>query len=107
MTFLTLHGRATSIVLEAPAHEAPLWRYWGPRLPDTAGPEMPLRDSRPLPSFMLDFDQPLTVAPTFGVGWFGQSALLAHRDGLDFAQAYTRCEVEWTTPGSAPGAAPA
>ena len=33
---------------------------------------------------MLDFDQPLTVAPTFGVGWFGQSALLAHRDGLDF-----------------------
>lgn len=101
MTFLTLHGRATSVVIEAPADEAPLWRYWGPRLPDASTPEMPLRDSRPLPSYMLDFDQPLTVAPTFGVGWFGQSALLAHRDGLDFCQAYTRCEVEWTTPGSA------
>lgn len=100
-TFITLHGRNSSVVIEAPAGEAPLWRYWGPRLPDDATPEMALRDSRPLPSFMLDFDQPLTVAPTFGVGWFGQSALLAHRDGLDFTQAYTRCEVESTAPGSA------
>ncbi|MFM2059194.1 MAG: hypothetical protein RLY71_3579 [Pseudomonadota bacterium] len=97
--FIALHGRASSIVIEVHADEAPLWRYWGPRLASRDGrdvtPEMALRDSRPLPSFMLDFDQPLTVAPTFGVGWFGQSALLAHRDGLDFAQAWTRCEVEW------------
>ena len=50
---------------------------------------------------MLDFDQPLTVAPTFGVGWFGQSALLAHRDGQQFAQAFTACTVEWITPGRA------
>ncbi len=98
--FIALHGRASSLVLEVHADEAPLWRYWGPRLSDAAVPEMPLRDSRPLPSFMLDFDQPLSVAPTFGVGWFGQSALLAHRDGQDFAQAFTRCEVEWLAAGA-------
>ena len=93
--YLILHSRRSSVVLECPPDEAPLWRYWGPRLPDTATPGTALRDTRPLPSFMLDFDQPLTVAPTFGVGWFGQSALLAHRDGQDFAQAFTRCDHEW------------
>jgi alpha-galactosidase len=99
--FLILHSRRSSVVLELLPAEAPLWRYWGPRLPDGATPGAALRETRPLPSFMLDFDQPLTVAPTFGVGWFGQSALLAHRDGLDFAQAFTGCAVEWTVPGAA------
>ncbi len=80
------------------ADEAPIWRYWGPRLADGATPGAPLRDTRPLPSFMLDFDQPLTLAPSFGVGWFGQSALLAHRDGRAFAQAFDRCEIDWVTP---------
>jgi alpha-galactosidase len=99
--FLVLHSRASSLVLECHADEAPIWRYWGPRLPNGASPGVPLRDTRPLPSFMLDFDQPLTLVPTFGVGWFGQSALLAHRDGQAFAQAITRCEVEWLEPGRA------
>nr|WP_315247314.1 alpha-galactosidase [uncultured Albidiferax sp.] len=99
--FLLLHSRHSTLVLECPPGEAPLWRYWGPRLSDGSTPGQPLRGTRPLPSFMLDFDQPLTVLPTFGVGWFGQSALLAHRAGLDFAQAITQCDVEWTTPGSA------
>ncbi|MEY4757982.1 MAG: hypothetical protein RJA34_2880 [Pseudomonadota bacterium] len=93
--YLVLHSRHSSLVLERRLDEAPLWRYWGPRLPDQATPGMDLRATRPLPSFMLDLDQPLTLAPTFGVGWFGQSALLAHRDGQDFAQAFTACEVEW------------
>ncbi len=97
-TFVSLHGRDSSLVLEVHADEAPIWRYWGPRLPDAATPGAPLRDTRPLPSFMLDFDQPLTALPTFGVGWFGQSALLAHRDGRDFTQAFTQCEVEWVVP---------
>ncbi|MES2150932.1 MAG: alpha-galactosidase [Pseudomonadota bacterium] len=99
--YLCLHGRDVSLILEAHADEAPLWRYWGPRLPDACTPGWPLRETRPMPSFMLDFDQPLTVAPTFGVGWFGQSALLAHRDGRQFAQAITRCEVQWLVPGQA------
>jgi len=97
--FAVLHSRSTSLVLELHADEAPLWRYWGPRLPDAARPPMPLREQRALPSFHLDFDQPLTLAPTFGVGWFGQSALLAHRDGRAFAQAFTRCEAVWLAPG--------
>ena len=103
--FIVLHGRASSLVLEHHAGEAPLWRYWGPRLPNDittgAAPIAPLRSGRPLPSFMLDTDQPLTVAPTFGVGWFGLSALLAHRGGQQFAQAFTACTVTWTTPGHA------
>ena len=95
---LVLHGRASSLVLELPAGEAPIWRYWGSRLPDGAGPGSALRATRPLPSFNLDVDQPLTLAPSFGVGWFGQSALLAHRDGRDFAQAFDRCQLIWALP---------
>lgn len=96
LEFLRLHGQNTSLVLELPDGEAPIWRYWGPKLRDesTHG----LRESRPLPSFMLDFDQPLTLAPSFGVGWFGQSALLAHRQGQAFAQAFTQCDVHWVVP---------
>jgi alpha-galactosidase len=99
--WLVLHGTGSSLVLELHADEAPLWRYWGPRLPDGALPAAPLRAGRPLPSFMLDFDQPLTVLPAFGAGWFGQSALLAHRAGTAFAQAFTACTFDWIEPGRA------
>ncbi len=90
---LCLQGKNTSVVLELPIGEAPIWRYWGPKIREVA--PHGLRDSRPLPSFMLDLDQPLTLAPSFGVGWFGQSALLAHRGGQLFAQAFTQCNVDW------------
>ena len=99
--YIALHGRNTSVVLEVHADEAPIWRYWGARLPDASSPGAPLRDTRAPPSFTLDFDQPLTLMPTFGVGWFGQSALLAHRDGQACAQAITGCEAEWLVPGRA------
>ncbi len=89
---VALHSQHSSLVLECHADEAPLWRYWGPRLTPDATANLALRDIRPLPSFMLDHDQPLTAMPGFGVGWFGQSALLAHRNGRDFAFAPQRCE---------------
>lgn len=98
---LVLHGHAASLVIECHADEGPLWRYWGLRLADGAVPALPLRAERPLPSFMLDHDQPLTVMPGLGVGWFGQSALLAHRAGRDFSLAFTRCTWHWTDPGRA------
>jgi alpha-galactosidase len=91
--FLTLHGKAVSLTLELPAGEAPFWRYWGPRLPDTVALP-PLRASRPTPSFSLDFDQPLSIFPSLGVGWFGESALLAHRAGHDWTFQATGCTVE-------------
>ena len=97
-TALVLHSKRSSVVLEVHADEAPLWRYWGPRLADGTTLPAALRDTRALPSFMLDFDQPLTLVPTFGVGWFGESALLAHRAGRAFAQAFDRCDVEWAVP---------
>lgn len=92
--FVALHGRATSVILETPPNEPPLWRYWGPRLPDAAAPGFALRDARPAPSFSLDFDEPLSVFPGFGAGWFHQSALLAHRGGADFACRATIARIE-------------
>ena len=88
--YLGLHGRNSSLILEWHADEAPLWRYWGPRLPAEATPGLPLRDTRMLPSFNLDVDQPLSLVPGFGVGWFGQSAVLAHRGGRDFTVALNK-----------------
>ena len=52
-TFTTLHGTHSSVVLEVRPHEAPLWRYWGPRLPDGAMPEAALAATRPLPTAAL------------------------------------------------------
>lgn len=87
--FHVLHGRASTLVLEAIPGGAPLWRYWGPRLPGGARPEAALAETRPLPSFALDKDVALSVFPVIGEGWFAQSALLAHRAGTDWAQAVT------------------
>jgi alpha-galactosidase len=96
--FLCMHGKRTSVAFELPHNEAPIWLYWGTRLNESLQGVHGLRESRPLPSFMLDFDQPLTLAPSFGVGWFGQSALLAHRNGQAFAQAYQQCVVHEDIP---------
>lgn len=91
--FQALHGRASSLVLEVVPGGAPLWRYWGPRLPEEALPEAALTATRPLPTFALDKDVALSVFPLLGEGWFAQSALLAHRSGTDWAQAVTAAEV--------------
>lgn len=97
--YLVLHGRETSVVLESRPDEVPLWRYWGPRLPDDCLPLAPLRDGRAIPPSTMEFDQPLSIAPTFGVGWYGQGALLAHRSGRQFAQRFDDCRIEWLEAG--------
>lgn len=96
---LTLRGSRSSISLEVVPGGLPLWRHWGGDLgvAPAAGPS--LLALRPLPSFTLDAHWPLTLFPTFGLGWFAQSALLAHRDGRDAAQGFTHCEVQWLEPG--------
>jgi alpha-galactosidase len=33
------------------------------------------------------------------MGWFAHSALLAHRNGRDFAQEFTDCSHAWLEPG--------
>ncbi|MCZ8172245.1 MAG: alpha-galactosidase [Brevundimonas sp.] len=91
--WIVLHGRASSLVLEACPDEAPLWRYWGPRLPDAALPAAPLRDGRPEPTFTVQFDQPLSLAPGLGQGWFGEPALQAHRAGQGWTFQATACGV--------------
>lgn len=91
--WIILHGRDVSAILECCENEAPLWRYWGLRLPDGVTPGYPIRDDRPEPSFSPQFDQPLTIFPGGGVGWFGAPALLAHRDGHDWSFQATRSEV--------------
>ena len=94
-----LHGEAFSVVLEADGAGAPLWRYFGPRLPDGVLPGVALRETRPIPSFSLDEDIPFSVFPLFGLGGFGAPALLAHRSGLDFAHGFTACTTEWVEAG--------
>lgn len=81
-------------MLEAVPGEAPLWRYWGPRLPDGALPSGPLRGDRPTPSFSPDFDQPLSLVPGLGQGWFGEPGLKAHRAGRDWTFQATDSTVE-------------
>ena len=81
-------------MLEAVPGEAPLWRYWGPRLPDDVAPPAPLRSDRPTPSFSPDFDQPLSLVPGLGQGWFGEPGLKAHRAGCDWTFQTTGCVVE-------------
>jgi alpha-galactosidase len=90
---VALHGTASSVVIECPPHAAPLWRWWGPRLPDTGLPPYALADARYLPPSSLDEEVPSTLLPTFGVGGFAMPALLAHRDGRQFAHAFTRCAL--------------
>lgn len=92
--YIRLDSAGCTAIWETCPDEAPLWRYWGPRLADGAMPVGPLRDTRPEPSFSLHFDQPLSVFPGVGLGWFGQTALLAHRNGGHWAHAITGCTVE-------------
>lgn len=89
-----LQGRNVTAILECCENEAPLWRYWGLRLPNGVTPGTALRDARPEPSFSPHFDQPLTIFPGGGVGWFGAPALLAHRGDNDWSFQATRCELE-------------
>lgn len=81
---IALHGPTTSLVLEPRDNAPPAWRWWGGRVDATTLPM--LAGSRPAASFSLDRDQPLTIAPAFGTGWFGTPALRAHRAGKHFAQ---------------------
>jgi alpha-galactosidase len=97
---IALHGAESSILLECPEAGVPLWRYWGARLADGAIPPAPL-SQRPRPSFATDEDIPFTIFPTFGLGWAGQSALLAHRAGRDFAQGFVLDRVDQEGPSSA------
>ena len=92
--WVILHGENVTAILECCENEAPLWRYWGLRLLDDVTPDGPYRDGRPEPSFSLQFDQPLTIFPGGGLGWFGAPALLAHRAGQDWTFQTTQSAVD-------------
>ncbi|MGP7796767.1 alpha-galactosidase [Sphingomonas sp. CLY1604] len=89
---IAFHGPSSSLVLEPRGEAPPAWRWWGPRVAAAGLP--PLADVRPAASFSLDDDQPLTVAPAFGTGWFGPAALHAHRGGRAFAQRFVVEAIE-------------
>jgi alpha-galactosidase len=98
---IVLSGDSTTAILECRTDAAPLWRYWGPRLPGGVEIGPRLETTRQVPSFSLDAPIPFSIFPTFGLGWFGQSAMLAHRAGADFAQRFDGCAIEWVEPGKA------
>lgn len=85
-------GPTTGIVIEPRGDRPPVWRWWGPKVDAAMLP--PIADVRPPASFSLDVDQPLTVAPAFGTGWFGSPALRAHRGGRGFAQWFETQAIE-------------
>ena len=91
------NGPTTSLVLEARGDRPPVWRWWGPKVDAAALP--PLADVRPPTSFSLDVDQPLTVTPAFGSGWFGSPALRAHRAGRAFAHWFETRSIVATDDG--------
>lgn len=95
--FICLNGRHSQIILECVESGAPVWRHWGEAgvhpLPDAS-----LSSQRPVPPFSLDEPVPLTLVPTFGTGWFGPSAFHLHRDGKDWAHAFTACHVHQLSP---------
>ena len=92
--YLRLDSKDCTVLLELVGTEAPIWRYWGLRLPDGVLPSQPLRSTRPTPTFSTDFDQPLSILTGCGAGWFGQSALLVHRAGVDWSFQATQCAIE-------------
>jgi alpha-galactosidase len=97
--FFALHGTNCSLILEAAETKVPIWRYWGPRLTEGTVPPFALADELSVPTFSLDQNVPLTMFPSFGVGWYGAPALLAHRGGQDFTQHFARSEVMWALQG--------
>lgn len=96
---IALHGRDTSVVIEAGTTGGPLWRYWGPLLggDPACGPD--LRSQAFARGFALDEPLRLPVFPGFGLGWFAQPALEAHRGGTGFA--FDGAEVSVRRPDNA------
>lgn len=92
--FVRLDSPGCTVMWEMVPGAAPLWRYWGPRLADGVRPPGPLRADLPQTTWALAEDQPLSIFPGVGTGWFGQSALLAHRAGQNWTFAVTQCQVE-------------
>lgn len=85
--FWRLDGPSTTVLLER-ADGAPLWRYWGSRLSPGAMPPCPLAAAKPRPTYALDSRPGLALFPTSGLGWFGPTALRAHRQGRDSVQSF-------------------
>ncbi len=97
MSHWFLHGPASSLLLLAPdprdLHQAPVVRYWGPRLPDAAAPVSAWRDERASPPSSLDVGLPPTLFPSLGFGDASQPGLRAHRDGQGFGFSSDHCSV--------------
>lgn len=87
---ILLSGRRSSLVLERAADAAPMWRHWGARV---AVANLTPRETAAL-SFSPDVVIPLSTAPGFGLGGFGQPLLTAHRDGRDFSCGWDSCKVD-------------
>ncbi|MEO0031691.1 MAG: hypothetical protein RIS94_1449 [Pseudomonadota bacterium] len=86
---VSVHTDTTSLLIEAGETGAPVWRHWGAPVDPTGLP--PLTQTRGPASFSLDTDVPFGPAATGGLGWFGEEALRATRDGQRLAIAWTGC----------------
>ncbi len=97
---VTLHSPGCTAIWELVEGGAPLWRYWGPRLPDGCLPSRPLAEERTPRTFSTERDFPLTVSSGIGGGWFGPAIVAAHRSGRDWSFAADTCTLEQPDPHS-------
>lgn len=90
---IALHGKQTSLLIESDGTNAPLWLYWGPRLAGAleSGPDLAAQPWAR--GFTLDQPLRFPLFAGYGMGWFGRSAIEAHRDGRDFAFAPDRVDL--------------
>lgn len=91
---VTLKSPGCTAMWELVERGAPLWRYWGPRLPDGCTPARPAAADRPPRTFSTERDFPLPVAPGLGGGWFGPAIFAGHRAGHDWCFEPGACTVE-------------
>ncbi len=88
---MRLDGDRTTLLLLQRGSAMPEIVHWGARLPETDATG--LRD-RARPHNWMDDDIPTaTLWPTVGVGLFQTPALIAHRDGRDFASDFEVVET--------------
>lgn len=95
MRLVTLNSPGCTAMWELVGDGAPLWRYWGPRLPDGCIPAGPATADRPPRTFSTERDFPLSVAPGLGGGWFGPAIFAGHRSGQDWCCEPGACAVDW------------
>lgn len=93
--FLRLDGATTSFVIDARGPGIPLQIYCGDRLPvDADLTALAALRQRPIPAHHTDVDEPLSLLPETGFGYFGMPGLGGERDRRAWATRFHLVGIE-------------